>query len=179
MKRELKENPEFFKAFPHLQEMFNKEGEMRKYHTDKTLDFADPNREETFFNGLLQQHNNYMKPKENPEELLRDNEKNLIEGSMASPDGPLKYMERKVIDQIHRVIDVRMQELEDSGLSRTEILYDDPKSGVPLKDDVFFQLIKSNWTVREMLIKPNEEFSADRVIEKALRQDVGVDPSKS
>lgn len=30
-----------------------------------------------------------------------------------------------------------------------------------------------------MLIKPNEEFSADRVIEKALRQDVGIDPSLS
>jgi hypothetical protein len=26
-----------------------------------------------------------------------------------------------------------------------------------------------------MLIKPNEEFTADRVIEKALRQDVGAD----
>ena len=30
-----------------------------------------------------------------------------------------------------------------------------------------------------MLITPNEEFSADRVIEKALRQDVGPDPSLS
>jgi ribosomal protein S18 len=30
-----------------------------------------------------------------------------------------------------------------------------------------------------MLIKPNEEFSVDRVIEKALRQDVGVDSSQS
>ena len=30
-----------------------------------------------------------------------------------------------------------------------------------------------------MLIGPNEEFSADRVLEKALRQDVGVDPSLS
>lgn len=29
------------------------------------------------------------------------------------------------------------------------------------------------------MIKPNEEFSADRVIEKALRQDVGVDSSQS
>jgi hypothetical protein len=48
---------------------------------------------------------------------------------------------------------------------------------VPLKDDPFFQLVKSSRTVREMLINPNEEFSADRVIEKALRQDLGVDKS--
>ena len=30
-----------------------------------------------------------------------------------------------------------------------------------------------------MLINPNEDFTADRVIEKALRQDVGVDSSLS
>ena len=30
-----------------------------------------------------------------------------------------------------------------------------------------------------MLMGPNEEFSSDRVIEKALRQDVGVDTSMS
>lgn len=30
-----------------------------------------------------------------------------------------------------------------------------------------------------MLINPNEEFTADRVIEKALRQDLGVDKSQS
>ena len=40
-------------------------------------------------------------------------------------------------------------------------------------------MLKKNKTAREMLIRPNEEFSADRVIEKALRQDVGVDPSMS
>jgi hypothetical protein len=50
---------------------------------------------------------------------------------------------------------------------------------VPLKDDAFFQLVRNSRTVREMLIKPNEEFTADRVIEKALRQDLGPDPSQS
>ena len=62
-----------------------------------------------------------------------------------------------------------MEELEASGLTRNEILYDDPNAGIPLKDDPFFQLIKNSNTVREMLITANEEFSADRVIEKALR----------
>ena len=62
-----------------------------------------------------------------------------------------------------------MQELEDTGLTRNEILFDDPCSGVKLYDDPFFQMLKTNRTAREMLIGANEEFSADRVIEKALR----------
>lgn len=37
--------------------------------------------------------------------------------------------------------------------------------------------MKRNKAAREMLIKPNEEFTVDRVVEKALRQDVGPDPS--
>ena len=74
-------------------------------------------------------------------------------------------------------IDERMEELEESGLTRNEVLFDDPNVGVPLKDDPFFQLVKNSKTVREMLINANEEFSADRVIEKALRQDVGPDPT--
>lgn len=49
--------------------------------------------------------------------------------------------------------------------------------GIPLADDPFFQMVKNNWTIREMLIKPNEEFSVEKVIEKALRQDVGPDPT--
>lgn len=72
-----------------------------------------------------------------------------------------------------------MTELTDSGLSRNELLHDMPNIGVPLKDDAFFQLVRSSRTVREMLINPNEEFSADRVIEKALRQDLGADKSQS
>ena len=39
--------------------------------------------------------------------------------------------------------------------------------------------MKDNHTAREMLIGANEEFNADRVLEKALRQDVGVDASLS
>ena len=128
---------------------------------------------------LLHQHNKFMKAKESREELVRDNELNLVQGSNASVDGPFKFMSQARIDCVHQEITDRLEELEESGLSRNEILYDDPHSGIPLKDDPFFQLIKSSNTVREMLIGPNEEFSADRVIEKALRQDVGPDPSLS
>lgn len=44
-----------------------------------------------------------------------------------------------------------------------------------LADDPFFQYVKCNRTAREMLIKPGEEFTADRIIELALRQDVQPD----
>lgn len=93
----------------------------------------------------------------------------FVEGPTANVDGPFKYMDRERIDAIHLEIEQRMTELSDSGLSRNEILLEAPNIGVPLKDDAFFQLVRSSRTVREMLIKPNEEFSADRVIEKALR----------
>lgn len=46
-----------------------------------------------------------------------------------------------------------------------------------LADDPFFQFVKNNKAAREMLIKPGEEFTAERVIEKALRQEVGPDPT--
>lgn len=133
----------------------------------------------SYFNSLLHKHNNYEKPIASKEDLLRDNEINFVEGPSASVDGPFKYMDKQRIDEIHLEIDERMSELSDSGLSRNEILFETPNIGVPLKDDPFFQLVKSSRTVREMLINPNEEFSADRVIEKALRQDLGVDKSQS
>lgn len=110
-----------------------------------------------------------MKSKESHEEMIRDNEKNFVEGPNMSLDGSFKHLSREQIEEVHRQIDFRMEELEVTGLSRNEILYDDPNSGVALKDDPFFQLIKNSHTVREMLITANEEFTADRVIEKALR----------
>ena len=94
-------------------------------------------------------------------------------------EGPFKYLSKERVAQIHLEIDERMQELEDTGLTRNEILFNDANAGIPLKDDPFFQLMKDNQTAREMLISPNEEFTADRVLEKSLRQDVGVDSSLS
>ena len=79
-----------------------------------------------------------MKPKESQDELIRDNELNLIQGSNASVDGPFKHMSQQRIDSVHEEITDRLEELEQSGLSRNEILFDDPHSGVPLKDDPFF-----------------------------------------
>mmetsp|Transcript_14739 Transcript_14739/g.10640 ORF Transcript_14739/g.10640 Transcript_14739/m.10640 type:complete len:81 (+) Transcript_14739:299-541(+) len=69
-----------------------------------------------------------------------------------------------------------MHELEATGLSRQEILYDEP-GGIPLIDDPFFQFLKNNKTAREMLITPGEHFTVENVIDRALRQDIGPDPS--
>jgi len=71
-----------------------------------------------------------------------------------------------------------MQELEDTGLTRNEILFEQQK-GIKLADDPFFQFVKNSETAREMLLMPGDEFTADRVIELALRQDMQPDGSMS
>ena len=50
---------------------------------------------------LLHQHNKFMKAKESREELVRDNELNLVQGSNASVDGPFKFMSQARIDCVH------------------------------------------------------------------------------
>ena len=59
MRKELTENPEFFKAFPHMQVVFNvKEDEDKvvenpKYYHDKQIGFKDKVSEEPYFDSLL------------------------------------------------------------------------------------------------------------------------------
>ena len=193
---ELKENPEFFRAFPHLQTILNEKeededdpppqtndkyyfGKGSNYEAHKAFTFGGLNEKPGYFGSLLHQQND-MKAKVTDEDSIHnENERNFIEGSLASVEGPFKYLTKERVAQIHLEIDERLQELEESGLTRNEILFDDPNKGIPLRDDPFFQLIKTNRTAREMLIAPTEDFTADRVIEKALRQDIGVDNSLS
>lgn len=87
-------------------------------------------------------------------------------------------MSQEAKDKVHLELDERMQELEDTGLTRNEILFEQQK-GLRLADDPFFQHLKNSHTAREMLLKPGEEFTADKVIELALRQDVRPDGSMS
>ena len=114
---------------------------------------------------------------ETQEEMIRENEMNFVQG-LQSPTGPIKFMTEEAKDKVHQEIEVRMQELEDTGLTRTEILFEE-QTGMQLADDPFFQFIKNSKTAREMLLKPGDEFTADRVIELALRQDVSPDGSLS
>lgn len=192
---ELKENPEFFRAFPHLQRVFEKGGNDagmdpddipnqyvgggRKYESKKVVNFADLTDKPGYFEGLLHQQNSFRPNETDLEQIYQENERNFIEGATAAVEGPFKYLSAERVAQIHEDVDERLQELEETGLTRNEILFDDANKGIPLRDDPFFQLIKQNHTAREMLIGPNENFTADRIIEKALRQDVGVDNSLS
>lgn len=95
-----------------------------KYFEDKRVAFKEAGETNPpFFESLLHHHNQYLAPQDK-EEAIRENEKNFVEGYL-SPTGPMKWLNEKELEQIHVEIDERMQELEDSGLTREEILYDE------------------------------------------------------
>jgi len=154
--RELKENPEFYKAFPHLApEMYQEE----------THKFIEKTSKEPFFQSLQNQHANYLRTN-NAEQMLTENEKNFVQAAQAHVEGPHKYLTEQQKQKVHQEVEKRMQELEETGLSRMELLYDNMEGkGCQLKDDPFFQLVKGSRTVREMIVPPGAEFTADQVIE--------------
>ena len=86
-------------------------------------------------------------------------------------------MSEEAKEKVNIEIDSRMKELSNSDLTREELLHEKANQGVKLGDDAFFQYIRENKTAREMLLKPGDAYTADRVIELALRQDIGPDPS--
>lgn len=51
--------------------------------------------------------------------------------------------------------------------------------GLKLGEDPFFQYIKNNRLIREILIRPGEEFSPEKIVLLALRQNIGVDNASS
>jgi len=58
-----------------------------------------------FFRSLNEQHFDYMKPKEDQDELERDNELNFVQAAQANKDGPFKYLSRDQIDAVHEKAD--------------------------------------------------------------------------
>jgi len=172
LKQEITSNPEFFKAFPHLKvalDVGKEEFEGFEVAPMKKTKQSD------YFGSLLHKYNDN-------ENLTRDeidntNDDRFVD-AFTTRDGPKKYLSKEDKERIHQEIDVKMQELEDSGLSREEIMFGKP-IGVPLVHDKYFQFLKKNKVAREMLIKPYESLSADTVIEKALKQDIGPDNSKA
>jgi hypothetical protein len=65
-------------------------------------------------------------------------------------------------------------------LSRDEIL--NPRGGVvglKLAEDPFFQYIRDNRMIREIMIKPGEDFSPEKIVFLALRQTIGIDNSSA
>lgn len=110
-------------------------------------------------------------------DAIHEDEKLFYEG-FRSPAGPLKWMTHEDKERIHLQIDLKMDQLEQTGLSREEVLFDKP-GGLRLSEDPVFQYIRANREAREMLVKPGEEFTAKKVVDYALRQDIGVDRSRA
>jgi hypothetical protein len=70
-------------------------------------------------------------------EKLRDNEKHQVD-AYHSTEGPLKWMSKEEKEKVHSLVDAKMQEYEDSGLTRDEILHDKIGEGLALGDDPLF-----------------------------------------
>jgi hypothetical protein len=98
----MKENPEFFKAFPNLQGPLNtaKEGLPlnREYIDNATTqnffekdELKSDSHQQGYFDSLLHQHDNYMMPDGEKEEMLRENEINYV-SAYNSTNGPIKFM---------------------------------------------------------------------------------------
>eukprot|EP00826_Nyctotherus_ovalis_P006990 TRINITY_DN1170_c0_g1_i4.p1 TRINITY_DN1170_c0_g1~~TRINITY_DN1170_c0_g1_i4.p1 ORF type:complete len:575 (+),score=141.98 TRINITY_DN1170_c0_g1_i4:160-1884(+) len=137
-----------------------------------------PSHSGKYFDSLGYRRRNIIAEK-SIDEKIRENEMQFVD-AYTKPNTPAKIMmTREEMEVVHLEIDKRMQELEDTGLTRYEIL-NKPKGknpDLPLKDDPVFQLIKENRAARELLITGHEEFCADNVIRKALEQNMGPDPS--
>lgn len=112
------------------------------------------------------------------DEIRNENYKRFVQG-YNSPKGPIQWMTEEQKARVHDLVDKKLQELEDTGLSREELLYEGKIGGVPLSLDPFFKLLKYNRLAREILFKPGEEFSVGKVVDMALRQDIGPDPALS
>lgn len=50
---------------------------------------------------------------------------------------------------------------------------------MPLAIDPFFQYIKKNKLAREVYLKKSDRFTVEKIVDIALRQDIGPDPSYS
>lgn len=51
--------------------------------------------------------------------------------------------------------------------------------GLKLAEDPFFQYIKNNRAIREIFIRPGEEFAPEKIVFLALRQNIGLDNAAS
>lgn len=153
IENELKHNPHFGRAFPHLS--------VEHLQNSPKVGWGE--------SLLLQKQSIGMKPIE----VIHEEEKTFVEGYRTIP-GPVKWMSEEDKARIHQEIDLKMDELEDTGLSRQEILNNIP-GGIPLSQDPVFQYLRRNHLAREMVLKPGEEFTAYKVVDCALRQDFGTD----
>jgi len=111
LNRELKENPEFFKAFPHLQKPIydsqmpdaNSQEYMNDLQSNELFDksqLKSQSNEDGYFQSLLHHHNKYLTPDHESEEMIRDNETSFVDGYQG-PAGPFKYMTEEAKEKVH------------------------------------------------------------------------------
>ena len=89
----------------------------------ETHKLVEKNTSAPYFQSLQKNYREYLKHVDS-EQYIRDNELNFVQGATANISGPRKYMNEKEKLKIHQDIDDRMQELEDTGLTRMEVLFD-------------------------------------------------------
>jgi small subunit ribosomal protein S18 len=176
-------NPHFERAFPHLSNPLYKDREDDfDYETIKQGIIEDSSNSErkgkdkdpTFWADSL-----LNKTRVTPERTIdyeTFDQRTFVDG-YRTPRGPLKWMSPEDKAQVHNQASMKLQELEDTGLSRDEILYRQP-GGIPLAEDPVFQFIKNNHDAREMMMQPGQELTMENIVDAALCSKVDIDRAK-
>lgn len=119
----------------------------------------------------------------NLEDLTKSEVEKINFTNLGAKDTPFcrSNMSPSDIEYIDNKATIKLQELEDSDLSKEDILSlkKEKISTVPLKMDSFFQKIKNSPEVRKIFLGIHSEYSIGSIISLALRQNVGVDTSSS
>lgn len=125
LKKEITTNPEFFNAFPHLRDKAfpNKEEEQSFLSNDNKIQVNQASSKSNYFESLKRKYENFESKEE--EEKIQENEARFVE-AYSRREGPKKYMSREEKERVHNQIDEKMRELENTGLSREEILLNKP-----------------------------------------------------
>mmetsp|Transcript_5864 Transcript_5864/g.10444 ORF Transcript_5864/g.10444 Transcript_5864/m.10444 type:complete len:514 (-) Transcript_5864:171-1712(-) len=174
-------NPHFNRAFPHLADtVFQERGA-----SPEDYDFIKENAEElgSEIKPEVDDHSytswaeSLLYKKRVDVERIIDYEsfeqKTFIDG-YRTPIGPVKWMSQEDKNKVHKQATLKLQALEDTGLSRDEVLYKRP-GGISLAEDPVFQFVKNNYAAREMLIQPGQELTVENILEAALCAKIDVD----
>lgn len=123
LKKDITTNPEFFNAFPHLKQIAFpdrvKNGNTTFETTEQQFEESNP----TYFDSLKWKYKDF--DLKTDAEKVRENEQFFVD-AYSRREGPKKFMSREEKDRIHHEIDLKMTELENTGLSKEEILLNEP-----------------------------------------------------
>ena len=78
-------------------------------------------------------------------------------------------MNKHQIENINILAEKKLKELEESDLTKEEILGIEDDNGIPLKVDPFFQMIKDNRLTRQSYFDQDDVYTVDSIIDLALR----------